>query len=104
MHRFTSARLAIEATMLVWGEGITSRPMASCPAPRSVRTNASPRCPELPVTSTFIALEPGCHLPQAVRHHLHDLQGEMRRLLHHEEEALLGDDGELAGRLRGGGG
>src|SRR5213079_1271091 len=39
-------------------------------------------------------LQPRVHLPQAVGHHLHDLQGEVGRRLHHEEEALLGDHGE----------
>ena len=33
---------------------------------------------------------------QAVGHHLHDLQREVRLLCHHEEESVLGDDGQLA--------
>src|SRR5258706_15782287 len=53
---------------------------------------------------TFYPLNPRVHPPQPVRHHLHDEEREVGRGLHHEEEALLGDDGELARRLGDGGG
>ncbi len=49
----TRSRSVIEPTTVVNGESSRSRPTTSCPCSRSTRTSASPRCPELPVTSTF---------------------------------------------------
>ena len=44
----------IEPTQVVKGLGRMSRPTTSCSKSLNVRTKASPRCPELPVTMTLI--------------------------------------------------
>jgi len=44
----------IEPTQVVKGLGRMSRPTTSCSKSLNVRTKASPRCPELPVTKTLI--------------------------------------------------
>jgi hypothetical protein len=50
MQRSTRARSVIDPTTSVHGEARRSTLRTACPASRSVRTIASPRCPEEPVT------------------------------------------------------
>ena len=52
--RRTSARSPTEPTRSVVGDGRTSRPTTSTPSARRTRTSASPRCPELPVTTVVM--------------------------------------------------
>src|SRR5947199_731920 len=54
MHCLTQLRSATDPTLLVKGEGVMSRPTTSWLVFCSVRTRASPRCPALPVTKTFM--------------------------------------------------
>jgi hypothetical protein len=54
MHCLTTSRSLIEPSLLVKSDGLMSRPMTSWCVCLNVRTNASPKCPLLPVTKTFM--------------------------------------------------
>jgi hypothetical protein len=54
MQRRTQERSVTEPTHVVNGDGRISRLTTSCPELLNVRTNASPRWPELPVTKIFM--------------------------------------------------
>src|SRR6266540_638799 len=55
-HRLTKSRSLMDPTLFVKSDDLMSRPMASCFVFLKVRTSASPKCPLLPVTKTFILM------------------------------------------------
>jgi len=54
MHFAREDRSVTEPTQVVKGLDRMSRPTTSCSNSLNVRTKASPKCPELPVTKTLI--------------------------------------------------
>src|SRR5258707_15209864 len=58
VQRLTKSRSVIEPPRCVKAPGRLSRPMTSRRSACRVRTSASPRCPELPVTRTVTPLQP----------------------------------------------
>src|ERR1700722_7765449 len=61
MQRRTQEGSAIEPMCVVKGDSSRSSPTTAYCISRNVRTRASPRCPELPVTNTFIVLFRSIH-------------------------------------------